>query len=205
MKKNYLVVLFAIVIVLLILLSLTEVIDEKIGMCVSLFLVIIFTIIMSFIAFKNDVPVVAWFMILCMCIGVVLFGLNIYSLFNNNNDEDNYKFVVTVKENKSEKKLLFTNNGTNYYTYNLSDVNVTMLDENKTYSLKDSINNGYITLDEILNMAIQDKNTVGYKIYYDGGLDKYKDDEYSIIICESSKDVIFSNFTYKFQEDICKN
>ena len=95
--------------------------------------------------------------------------------------------------------------GHDYYTYNLNKVEVIMREGGKKYTLKNALEKKIITLDEILELAIPNDGTEGYKIYYDGGQKKYDNDEYSIIECQGEKtDIIFSTFDYKYNPGICK-
>ena len=137
-------------------------------------------------------------------IGIILTILSLCAYFKMNNNS-NYKFQITVEPEESEKNFLFSYENHDYYTYNVKNVEVIMKKDGKSYSLEDALNNKLITLDEILTLAIPNENTIGYKIYYDGGQEKYKNDEYSITLCENDKnDVIFSTFNYTYEETICK-
>lgn len=205
MKKNYaLVIVFAVLIISLMTLSLTNVIDEEIGMCVSLALSVIFTIIVAITAYKKGVMLVLGLMIALMLSGIVLLGININSILNSKTD-DNMKFYVSLENNDSEKKQIFSFNGKDYYSYNTDKIKVNLLEENRVYSLEDALKEGHITLDEILKLAIQSEDTEGYKIYYDGGTDEYDKDQYSVVICQNEKDVIFAPYEYTYNSSICEN
>lgn len=197
-------VVFAGVIIILMFLSITNTINEEIGMCISLFLVIIFTLLIAGTAHKKDVKIVEVLMIVFMVVATVLFGLNIYNLVKKGSNDD-HKFQVTVKENKSEKTKLFTYKGVDYFTYNLSEVNVVLTEDDKMYSLKEALEKTYVTLDEMLSLAIPNEGTAGYKIYYDGGESKYPDDKYSIVICGNKKEAIFTTYEYEYTDGICSN
>ncbi len=200
-KKNILVVLFAIVIVIIMLLALTHVINEQIGMCIGLFLASIFSLLVSRIAYKHDIKLIGVVMVLFMALGIVLFGINVYSILSLENDEPKSEFQLNVLENESGKKKLFERDNKVIYTYNLEKIDVVFKD--KTYSLKDAFEVERINLDKILEMAIPNENTDGYKIYYDGGIDNSTKDKYSVILCEGDTDVIFAPYTYKYDSKIC--
>lgn len=202
MKKYYPVVIFGILIIAVMLCSMTGIIDDKIGMCVALGLIVILNIVVSIIAFKHEVKLVGFIMICCTLVGIGLLGINIYSSVRKEKDEND--FYLTVKDDISPKKLLFVLDGVNYYTYNLNSVVVNGGKEKSIYSLEDALKKGYVTFDKILENTISNEGTNGYKIYYDGGSDGISDDEYSVTVCENS-DVIFSTFNYVYDEEICKN
>lgn len=204
MKKRYWVILFAIVIVAVMALALTNVIDETLGMCVSLALVIIFTFLVALGAYKSDVKIIVGVMVVFMILGVLLLGFNIYSLVEkSNNDEE--KFYISVEQKESEKKNIFSYNERKYYTYNLENVRVNFISQEKSYPLEEAITKGYITLDKILSMAIPNDPKDDYQIYYDGGVDNYDNDEYSIILCSKSRDVIFAPYNFNNTKNICND
>lgn len=200
-KRNILVVLFAIVIIVIMLLALTNIINEQVGMCVGLFLASIFSLIVSRIAYKNDIKLIAVVMILFMILGIVLFGLNVYSVLTLEDEDRTYDFQVVVQENDSGREELFETSSNKFYTYNLGKVEIVFKD--KTYSLKDAFEVERITLDKILELAIPDKDTDGYKIYYDGGQDIINNSKYSIITCDGTNKVIFAPYNYKYDQKIC--
>lgn len=204
-RKYFLMILFAVFIITLMLASITGLIDEHIGMCVSLGLAILFTIIVAITAYKNGVTVIMLLMIVLTIAGIGLLAINIYSLMNDSDDENTPKFYVSVNNNNEPKTKLFSHNGIDFYSYNTGNVKVNLLDQNRVYSLEDAITLGHITLDEILSTSIPSEGTKGYKIYYDGGLEKYENDEYSLIVCETSKDVIFAPYNYTYTSSICEN
>lgn len=179
-------------------LSLLNVIDEQIGMCVSLGLVAIFNLIVAIAAFKRDIRLVGVLMIVFMLVGLGLFGVNLYTMVNEEKEEKS-KFQISVKENESERTKIFEHGSYKYNTYKLEEVDIAF--EDKTYLLKDAFEVERITLDEILKMAIPDDNTVGYKIYYDGG--SQGNDKYSVVVCEETKNVVFAPYSYKYDKSIC--
>ncbi len=204
MKKYIWVILLAVIIIVIMILSLLNAINELLGMSIALFLIDIFCIIVAIIAFKKDVKLIGLLMSIFTIIGIILTILSLCAYFKMNNNS-NYKFQITVEPEESEKNFLFSYENHDYYTYNVKNVEVIMKKDGKSYSLEDALNNKLITLDEILTLAIPNENTIGYKIYYDGGQEKYKNDEYSITLCENDKnDVIFSTFNYTYEETICK-
>lgn len=200
-KKNILVILFAIVIVIIMLLALTNIINEQVGMCVGLFLASIFSLIVSRIAYKNDIKLIAVVMILFMILGIVLFGMNVYSVLTLEDEDKTYDFQVVVQVDDSGRKELFETSNNKFYTYNLGKVEVEFKD--KTYSLKDAFEVERVTLDKILELAIPDKDTSGYKIYYDGGQDGVKTSEYAVVTCDGTTNVIFAPYNYKYDKKIC--
>jgi len=202
MKKiNVLIIAFAVLILTIMLLALTKVINENLGMCIALFLVVIFNLLVALVARKHQVKIVEWLMIIFMIIGLALFGINLFVLLGK--PEETSKIQLIATPNVSEKSQMFSYSDRNFYTYNLSDVEVMLVGENKKYSLKEALEDKLTTLDEILSEAIPNENTKGYKIYYDGGESEFQDDEYAIVVCENNGDVIFTNYEYTFNPDIC--
>ena len=204
MKKYAWVILLAAITIILMVLSLTNIINQSLGMCVALALVIVFDLVVARYAFKNDVKIIAYLMILLAGLGLVLFVFNVYG-FKKMYKDENYKFQITLVKEESPKTFLFSYDGYDYYTYNTKNVNVILRSDEKTYTLKNALETNLITLDEILSLAIPNSNTIGYKIYYDGGQQKYDNDQYSIVVCENGKkDIIFSPFDYTYQDELCK-
>jgi len=202
-KHNILIIIFAVVILTVMALALTNVIEETLGMCIALFLVIIFNLVVAIVAHKHEVKIVEWIMVLFMLVGAALLGINLYTLFDK--EDSTYKIQLIATPKESEKTKIFTFNKRDFYTYNLSDVEIMMIEENKKYLLKEALEDKLTTLDEILKEAIPNEDTKGYEIYYDGGESDYEYDEYAIVICEKSKDVIFTNYDYVYSPSICEN
>ena len=204
MKRKVLLIVIAVLTIIMMTLSLTNVIDDIIGMSIAFVLFIAFDVIVAKYAREMDVKIVEYVMIGFIVVACVLLLFNVRANLKRNKTKD-YKFQVVVEKDSSEKTLMFKHDGRDYYTYNLSKVEVIMKKGDKRLGLQDALENGTITLDEILELAIPNDGTVGYKLYLDGGQDKYTNDEYSIIVCEDvSKDVIFSTFNYQYTSDICK-
>lgn len=202
MKRYYVsIVLFGFIIILMMVLALTGVIDELIGMSLALSIAIIFNLVVARVAFKNDVKAISILMVIFALLGLVLLAINIYSMVSQKVEND-YKFQITVKVDTSVKTKMFVYDGVEYYKYNLSEVNVEMKDGEKT--LEEALEANYVTLDDILSMAIANTDTVGYEIYYDGGTSEYENDAYSIVVCENDN-VVFAPFNYVYTEDLCKN
>ncbi len=199
MKKTSYLILFALLIIAIIALSLSNIIDETLGMCIALVLIVIFMFLVAITAYKHDVKIVLIIMVVLMTIGVILLGYNIYSILTK--EEENI-LSLTVKESTTDKTKIFSYKNSNYYTYNLSEVLVSKND--KTETLENALTKGLVTLEDILSLAIPSEDTVGYKIYYDGGSGEHASDAYSIVICESS-DIIFAPYTYNYSEKICSN
>ncbi len=195
-KKSYLIIL-AILIIAIITLSLLNIIDEQIGMSIALGLIIIFVFLVGIEAYKHDIKIVLLLMIIFMIGGCVLLGYNIFSIVTQEKEDILY---LTVKENSSDKTKVFTYQDNSYYTYNLSEVSVHLNDT--TYTLEDALTKNIIALDDILSLGISSKDTIGYKVYYDGGLDEYESDAYSIVICDN-KDIIFTKYSYNYNDTIC--
>lgn len=203
MKKKASVILLAVIIIAIMILSLLEVINSQLGMSIALGIVVVFNGIVAYIGFKNDVKFMGWLMSVLAVFGLVLTIINVRSYLTNGIN-DNYKFQIIVENNNSPKTFMFTHDGYNYYTYNLSSVKTILRSDGKTYDLKNALEEKIITLDEILSLAVPNDNTGGYKIYYDGGQSKYENDEYSIVVCENGKkDIIFSTYDYVY-DNICK-
>lgn len=201
-KKNLFVIAFAILTIVVMILALSKVIDETLGMCLALSMTVIFNFIVAFMAYKSDIKAVAILMTLFMVVGIVLLGMNIYGILSKNVAEK-APFEIAVSENTSPKTSIFTYEQKEYFTYNLNEVEITLKNKEK-YSLKDAIQGGHITLDEILSYAIANDDTKGYDIYYDGGTGKSLKDKYSVVVCDSN-DVIFAPYTYTYEEAICKD
>lgn len=203
MKNRALIILLAVVIVVIMFLSLADIIESSWGMTLSLLLFIIFDVIMARLAKLNDVKIIEYLMIGFALIGTVLFSVNLIMRIKTAQVE-NYKFQVVVTPSKSDKKFLFSHGGHDYYTFNLSDVGVIIGANDERKDLQSALESGQITLEEILDLAIPNSNTVGYKIYYDGGQSRYKNDEYSIVVCEDEKEsIIFSTYDYEYIDGIC--
>jgi hypothetical protein len=203
MKKRIFAIIYAAIIIVIMLLAITNVIEETLGMSIALALLVIFNIIVGVYAYKADVKIITGLMVLFAIVGLVLFGLNLKTYFKNTVKED-YKFQVTLENSESEKTLLFNYDNHNYYTYNTSNVQIILKEDGKTYGLQEALESNLITLDEILKLAIPDNDTLGYKIYYDGGQKQYENDEYSIVVCENStNDVIFGTYDYTYEDGIC--
>ena len=161
-KKSLIVIGFAILTIVVMALALTGVIEEKVGMCVALTMTAIFNLVVAIMAYKSDIKVVTVIMTIFMVVGLVLLGLNIYNIFKKDTT-DKDKFTVQVKEDKSPKMSIFSHNNHNYYTYNLSEVNIDIKDD-ATYTLKDALEGGHVKLDEIISISIHNENTKVYKI-----------------------------------------
>lgn len=201
MKKYYPVIIIGIIAVALMTCSITGVINENLGMSVALILVIILNIMVTIISFKNGVKIIALMMILCTIIGAILLGINIYSMLQESSDT--YEFKIHATENVSPKTKLFTLDNRDYYTYNLSELQVELISKKEFVSLEEALKKGNVKFEDILTSSIANDNTDGYKVYYDGGGDTL--DAYSITVCENNSDVIFSNFNYVYDESICNN
>lgn len=202
MKKYYPVIVFAVLVLITMIFSVTGVINETIGVCISLGLVTILNLVVAIIAFKHDIKILGCLMIIFMIAGAVLLALNIYSITQKK--ENTNDFQISVKISESPKTKLFANDSKNYYTYNLNSINVTMGNTNNIYSLEEAIQQNKIKLDDILEASIPNDNTEGYKIYYHRTTNLINN-SYSIVLCENNNDVIFSTFNYIYSEDICKN
>lgn len=200
MKKTIPVILFSVVVLILMILSFMEAIDEQVGMCITIFLVILFDIWVAYIAHKSEVSIVTIVMSVFAIVGVILLGLNLYALLNVE-EESGFNYQVTVKENTSPKTKLFTYDEVDYYTYNLESVSVEYGSKSK-YTLEEAFINDKLNLDDILSLAIPNSDTVGYKIYYDEGQEDYNDDKYAIVVCDNT-DVIFTKYDYRYNEKIC--
>jgi len=201
-KKNLWVILLAVAIILLMILSLTNIIKDTLGMSLAFALFIAFSLIIAKYAKKNDVKLIEYLMVFFAFITTIFLFFTIKAYFKTKG-LNKYKFQIVVNEKVNEKTLMFEYDNHNYYMYNLDKVDVIIDKTGKKLSLEDALKNKEITLKEILNLAIPNDGTAGYKIYYDGGQNKYKNDEYSIIVCENdTNDIIFSTFKYTY-DDIC--
>ncbi len=201
-NKNLPMIIFAIIIIALMTASITGIIDEQIGMCISLFLVIIFTLILAGSAHKSDLLAIEILMFLFMIVGVILFGLNVYNLVKG---EEKYEFQLIASPNESDKQKFMTYDGYDFYTYNLKSVSVIMSKNDKTYSLNEAFQNNLLSLEKIQSLMVPNQGTVGYKIFYDGGQSKYSNSQYSLVICENKKEAIFTTYDYVYTEDMCQN
>lgn len=205
MKKRAFIILLAVLTIAIMVLSLTNMIEQSLGMCIALGLIVIFNIVIAIGAFKSDVKLIAYLMVFLAVLGVILLAYNIMGYIKMNKVNGDYKFQLIAKPENKEKTLLFNFNGHDYYVYNVEDVNVILKSDGKTYTLKDALNNQLLTLEEILKLSVPNENTIGYKIYYDGGQPQYENDQYSLVICENEKnDIIFSTFNYTYEDEICK-
>lgn len=203
MKKYLPIIIFAVLVLLTMIASVTGIINERIGICISLILVSILNLVVSIIAFKHEIKVVGILMILFMIVGLALLGLNLYSFFQSGRDLPDFK--VNVVEGEKQKTKVFSQDDKNYYTYNLNSIDITLKDEDKKYSIEEAFLSHKLALKDLLEQSIPNENTNGYKIYYDGGDTEDGSDAYSIVVCENNNDVIFSTFNYVYTEDICQN
>lgn len=204
MKKNLHIIILAILTILMMSASLMGVIEDTLGMIIAFSLFLVFTIVVFITARKNDIKFVEGIMVIFAIVTILLLGFTVKAYINKHK-ENTYKFQVIVNKDDTEKTKLFTYDGRDYYTYKLSSVEVIMNENDEKLSLENALINKKVTLDEILSLAVKNKNTTGYEIYYDGGQNKYENDEYSIVVCEKDKkDIIFSTFDYKYDESICK-
>lgn len=204
LKKNFWIILLAVITIIIMVLSITKLIDDTLGMTIAFALFMVFTIIVALNARKNDVKIIEYMMIL---FSVVTFILLIFTFkaYLISHATPEFEFQILATPNESEKELMFTHDGHDYYKYNLSEVNVVMEASQETKSLESALTSNEITLDEILSLAAKDTDTVGYERYLDYGQSKYDKDEYSIIICENNtKDVIFAPTNYEYESSICK-
>ena len=204
LKENAGIILFAIVIIIMMILSFVKVIEDTLGLSITFLLFLVFTGIVFNKARKQDVKFVEYVMIIFAIITLVIlvFSVRAYIIKRSTNV---YKFQVVVEKENKEKTLLFNYDNHNYYVYNLSSVSIIMESTGEKHTLKEALETGDVTFDEILSLAAKDSNTTGYEIYYDAGQKKYENSDYSIVVCDNeNKDVIFSTFDYKFNEEICK-
>ena len=202
--KRKIIYAFSFLVLFIIVIALLGVFPKGIGMCIALVFTIILSGIIAYISLKNKIEFVGVIMLIIIALSLVLLVMN-FKYYNNIKNLDKYKFQVTVEPSEKEKTYLFTYNNKTYYSYKVQNIKVIMDETGKEYNLKDALDNKVVTFDEILGLAAPSTNTTGYKIYYDGGQEKYDNDKYSIVVCEgSSNEVIFSTFDYKYQEDICK-
>lgn len=202
MKKRIWVIILAAITILIMVLSLTNVIEKSLGMCIALALIIVFNAAVAYYGYKSDVLLITVVMSILAVIGCILLGYNIVGYQKIHLSEE-YDFQITVKEGNLEKTFLFSHGGYKYYVYKVENVEVTMEKDKKTYKLQDALNSDLVSLDKIKELAIPNSNTIGYQIYYDGGQDKYKNDQYSFVICADKKEVIFSTFDYVYSSEIC--
>ncbi len=202
MKKKLPILLFAGLIMMIVILSLTGIINELIGICLAIFLIIILAIIVGIVAYKNDVKFITGLMVLFTITGVGILGFNIYIMIFKNNNETPY---LIVEKSDQEKTKIFSYNNKDFYTYNVSSVKIDFPLQETVYSLEEALNKNLITFEGILKMAIPSKGTKGYSIYYDGGIDTIEDDDYSIVLCNNDTDVIFAPYDYNYNKSICEN
>lgn len=204
-KKKTIVFIFALLIVGVMALAFTGVIEETLGMIITLSLTVIFTSVTAIFAFKGDVKLIGVMMILFTVLGLGLLFLNIRNFVRGNNTSREHEFSLEVTPDDNEKMSMFSINDKNFYTYHLGRDILVKMSTGESYSLKDALFYGYITLDEIAAMSIRDESTKGYKLYYDGGTDSSSKDKYALIICENSNDVIFGSYNMTYDASICIN
>lgn len=202
MKKNIPIIILAIVVILMMAISLTGLIDENVGMCIALFLMIIFTLIVAGTAHKHDVRIIEVAMIIFMIAGSILLVLNLYLLIKGGSTVDS-KFYITVSPNIGDRKELFTRGDILYYGYNVDNLMYVDTGSNAKVPLEDALENGTVTLDDILSNMVPDEGTVGYKIYYYYSGSKYDNASYSLVVCGDRDKVVFSSYEYTYTEAIC--
>lgn len=201
MKKYAWIIALAVLTIFIMVLSLTNTINQAIGMDVALLLMIAFNVIIAVYAFKKDAKAVTWIMGIFAVIGAVLLVINTV-LYIKSSKEDGFKFQVTIEPGENEKTSLFAYDNHEYYVNGIKGVNIEMKD-GKKYNLKDAIEGKVVTLDEILDLMVPDTGTVNYKLYYDEGQEEYKNDSYSVLVCENeTHDVIFGAYDYTY-DDLC--
>ncbi len=203
-KKKTLLIVFAVLIILIMLLAVAGIIEETLGMIISLALTVVFTVVMSIVAMKHDALLVSVLMILFTVLGSALLFVNLNNFLNGNVD-DKKEFYLEVKPTDTGKKKLFTINDKDFYTYHLSSEIFVKMSTGESYSLRDALFYSHVTLDEITGLAIKDENTSGYSLYYDGGSTTSERDRYAIIVCEKNDDVIFGNYNLSYDASICSN
>ncbi len=196
-KKRLIAVGFALIAVIVMILSLTGLIEETLGVCIALAMTVIFTLFVAIMSYKSDIKILTVLMVIFMIAGLGLLGFNLYRMFTSD-EIDKPAFTIEATEDDSEKKSIFTHDSHEYYTYHLREVKLTK--DGTTYSLKDALEGGHVTLDDILSLAVPNENTSGYKIYYDGG--SGGKDKYSIVVCDSGN-VVFANYNYTYEPSIC--
>lgn len=199
-KKKIIYVLSVIVLMILIV-SLLGIFDNKLGICIALGATFIFSLLLAYISYKDDIKLVAIIMLITGALSLILFIIN-FVVYKKSNVGNSYEFQITVENKEGPKTLLFTHKNKKYYSYNVSNIKV-IYEDGKEYTLKDALDNNVVTLSKILSLATPSNNTTGYKIYYDGGQEKYSNDRYSIVVCEgNSNDVIFGTFDYEYEKGI---
>lgn len=200
MKKYTPIIVLAILVILVMITSVTELINEFVGISIALGLVIILNLSVAVVALKHKLKAVSFIMFFFMVLGITLLTLNIYSYYKK--EDKSSEFLLTVETHESPKTKIFTHESKNYYTYNIDKIEVEFKGETKKYSLEEALNQKRLSLENILKLSIPNDQTEGYKIFYNGGNSGLRD-SYSIIMCENNDDVIFSTFNYIYTEDIC--
>lgn len=202
MKKQAMLVLFGLIIILIMILSMSGVINTTFGLCVSFALFTVFALLLSRMARNSDVKFVEYLMLIFAVVSIILFVYNLIAYLKITKTTT-YKFQITASENDSEKQKLFEYNNKEYYSYKIGNLTVNFKG-NEKMSLENALKSNKITLDEIISLMVANNGTLGYKIYYDGGQEKYKNDQYSLVICENNNHVIFSTFDYEYNSSICE-
>lgn len=198
MKKNVFMILFALLIGCIMFASINNIIDSVLGMCVSMTLASIFSIIVAITAYKNDIKLIVVIMVLAMIVEIGILSFNVVSIFVKDKDET---FYLIIEQDNSNKKKMFSFENTDFYSYNVKDVSVHS--KERVYSLENAFKNDILKIEDILSNSISNTDTSDYEIHYNGGIDSIKNDEFSIIVCKSG-DIVFGPYTYNYNESICR-
>lgn len=189
---------FAFIAVVLMILAITGLIEESLGVSIALLMTVIFTVIVAMMAYKSDIKILTILMTIFTVVGVVLLGINVVRMIQEPKEKKS-DFIVKIYSDHSAKKEQFTHRDRKIFTYNLSKVEI--VKDGKTLKLQEALENKTVTLEEILDSMIPNENTDGYKIYYDGG-NSSSQNKYSVVVCDS-QDTIFAPYDYKYEEGLC--
>ena len=198
MKKFIWLVLFAALVLIVMIFAFLGVIEKTFGIILALLFIIAFDVTGMILAKKEKVDMIFYIMLAFALISVVLLVLNIIS-YNKLGSTRNFNFTVTAQKNNSVKTKLFTAEGSDVYSYNLSDLKIKI--GGNTYNMEDAFSKNKITFEKLKESMVQDKKDAGFSLYRDG-----EDEGYALVFCDDSAkkgDIIFVPVDYQYEEKIC--
>lgn len=198
MKKFIWLLVFAALVLIVMIFAFLGVIEKSLGIIIALLFIILFDIVGMVLAKKEKVDMIFYIMLAFTLISVVLLALNIIS-YNKLKSVTTFNFTVSSNKDNSEKTKLFTTDNTNVYSYNVSNIVISI--DGDSYDIKDAFAKNKITFEKLKKSMIQDRKEAGFDLYRDG-----EDEGYALLFCsDGSKkgDIIFVPVDYEYEGKIC--